>query len=156
MATTRRTQCANKMPWPAGNHRSLDRFLDDAERAGVLDTIANHPGAATTLALPPHSLDAATVGTVLRHADSREQGAAFPSGWKLWQERVGDQYPDQAAAAEGFADFTGELTGDDWESGEGTPAEELFATFVDAAVTARADGTSTRDALDAVTGNTTE
>lgn len=156
MATTRRTQCANKMPWPAGNHRSLDRFLDDAERAGVLDTIANHPGAATTLALPPHGLDAATVGTVLRHADSREQGLAFPLGWQLWQQEVGDQYPDRAAAAEGFAEFTQELTGDHWESGVGTPAEELLAGFINAAVAARAEGTSTRDALDALTGTTSE
>ncbi|WP_432563646.1 hypothetical protein [Kineococcus sp. SYSU DK003] len=152
MATSRRTHAANKMPWPAGNHRSLERFLDEADRAGTLDIIADHPAAATALALAPHSLDAATVGTVLRYAESREQGLAFPSAWQHWQQVTGDQYADRAAAAEGFAEFAAELTGEDWDRAAGATVEEQLVGFIDAVVAGRANGASPREALDALPG----
>ncbi|WP_432510911.1 hypothetical protein [Kineococcus sp. SYSU DK001] len=152
MATSRRTHCANKMPWPAGNHRSLERFLDDAERAGTLDIIAEHPAAATALALAPHSLDAATVGTVLRFAESTEQGRAFPAAFARWCELTEGRFEDTAAAAAAFSDVAEQLTVEDWDAQEGTPVAESMITFVEAAATAQTDGTSTRAALDAVTG----
>ncbi|WP_432542122.1 hypothetical protein [Kineococcus sp. SYSU DK002] len=153
MATSRRTHCANKMPWPAGNHRSLERFLDDAERAGTLDVIADHPAAATALALAPHSLDAATVGTVLRFAESTEQGLAFPAAFARWREVTEGQFEDPAAAAVAFSEVAEELTVEDWDAQEGTPVAESMTTFVEAAAAARAEGTSTRAALDALTGS---
>ncbi|NYD24766.1 hypothetical protein [Kineococcus aurantiacus] len=156
MATTRRTHCAKTMPWPAGNHRSLERFLDDAERAGTLDIVADHPAAATALALPPHGLDAATVGTVLRYAESPEQGRAFPAAWARWQEATDGQFADRAASADAFAEFAQALTPEHWDTRDGEPVEEVLLTFVDAAVAARADGTSPRDAVNALTGATPE
>lgn len=154
MPSNRRTQSANKMPWPAGNHRSLDRFLDDAERAGTIDTIAEHPAAATALAQPPYSLNAANVGAVLRDADSREQAAAFVNGWHHWLQVVGDE--DQDTSVEGFAEFTSAITAEHWDSGGDKPLDEVMVGFIDAAIAARGTGTSTRDALDAATGTTSE
>lgn len=157
MPSNRRTQCANKMPWPAGNHRSLERFLDEAERTGALDTIAEHPAAATALAQPPYSLDAASVGTVLRDADSREQAAAYVNGWHHWLQAVGDDYPDTAASVEGFAAFTSEITSEHWDAlGDETSFDDFFISLVDAAVAAKAKGTPTREALDTLTGATSE
>ncbi|WP_380176169.1 hypothetical protein ACFEMC_10705 [Kineococcus sp. DHX-1] len=154
MATTRRTHCANKMPWPAGNHRSLERFLDDAERAGTLDIIADHPQAATVLAFAPHSLDAETVGTVLRFAESQEQGQAFPAAWQHWLQATDGRYEDRAAAAAGFADFAEAVDHDHWEARGDAPVEETLTGFIDVVV-AREDGTTPREALDAATGVTT-
>ena len=155
MATTRRTHCANKMPWPAGNHRSLERFLDDAERAGTLDIIADHPQAATVLAFAPHGLDAETVGTVLRFAESPDQGRAFPAAWQHWLQVTDGTYADRAAAAAGFAEFAEAVDHDHWEARGDAPLEETLTGFIDVVVAARADGTGPREALDAATGVTT-
>jgi hypothetical protein len=156
MPSNRRTQCANKMPWPAGNHRSLERFLDEAERTGALDTIAEHPAAATALAQPPYSLDAASVGTVLRDADSREQAAAYVNGWHHWLQAVGDDYPDTAASVEGFAAFTSEITAEHWDAQGETSFDDFFISLVDAAVAAKKDGVPIKEALDTSTGATSE
>lgn len=144
------------MPWPAGNHRSLERFLDEAERAGTLDVIADHPQAATTLAFAPHSLDAATVGTVLRFAESSEQGRAFPAAWQHWLQVTDGTFADRAAAAEGFAQFAEAVEHEHWEARGDAPVEEVLTGFIDVVVAARAEGTGPRDALDAATGVTSE
>lgn len=156
MATTRRTYCANKMPWPAGNHRSLERFLDEAERAETIDIVADHPAAATKLAFAPYSLDAATVGTILRYAESQEQGLAFPQAWARWQEVTDGQFSDVAESAEAFADFAQSLSPEHWDTRDGEPVADVLVAFVDAAAAGRAQGTSPREAVDALTGVTTE
>lgn len=144
MPTTRRSQCANKMPWPAGNHRSLERFLDEAESAGVLDIIADHPGAATELSQPPIGLSAQETGTLLRFAESREQGLAFPRGWKHWQEVSPD-----AATPQDFADFAETLEGEDWDKGGDAAFDDNLISMIDIVVAGRATGLSPREALDA-------
>jgi hypothetical protein len=132
------------MPWPAGNHRSLERFLDEAEQSGVLDVIADHPSAATQLSQPPISLSAEHTGTVLRFAESREQGLAFPHGWKHWQ-----QVSPDAATPQDFADFAETLEGEDWDKGGDAALDDVLIAMIDTVVAGRAAGRSARGALDA-------